>query len=364
MKFLNKLVLLCFILLGTERSYAVPENLYTEFGFRYAKMIPNSNEYATFTPAALGFDFRLGTQTNGTQRWQSYHHYPRYGVGLRTLYFDERILQSKYALFGFMEAPFSVGKRFSLNYQIGLGVSFYTNPFDEQLNPDNIWIGSMINLYATLALGMNYQLTPHLDLTATTSFSHSSNGTLKQPNLGVNMFSQSLGLRYRLQPFKPAYTSDSLPPLPDYKRNNFVISLASGLKESRQSQLYYYAGTLGLSYENRFHPFFVWGMGLDICYNPSVSVFRPETMPKSQMDYFAPAAKASFEILYGRVSFYVAFGVYLHKSYPYYDPFYERAGIRCYLDKSQKHFIGGFVKAHSGSVDFLEFTYGYRFATF
>ena len=55
------------------------------------------------------------------------------------------------------------------------------------------------------------------------------------------------------------------------------------------------------------------------------------------------------------------FGVYLNKAFSHYTPYYERAGIRVVLGKERKHFVGFAIKAHAGSADFLEWTYGYNF---
>ena len=72
----------------------------------------------------------------------------------------------------------------------------------------------------------------------------------------------------------------------------------------------------------------------------------------------------AFEVLYGRLVVHLSGAVYLNRAFEYYTPFYERAGVRVLLGKNRNHFVGAAVKAHAGSVDYLEWTYGCHFVSF
>ncbi len=357
------LLFLFFVLVATLSYSQNACNLYTEANFCFGKMIANAGEHS-FAPVALGFEVKVGKQTKGENPWESFHKNPRYGLGFRYLSFDSDVLNSKYALFGFIDASFFEYKSFSVNYQVNAGFSYYTNPYDPVTNPDNIWIGSNFNFYVGLNIGINYQLNPHLLLVSVTGFSHSSNATLKQPNLGVNMVTQSVGVRYFLNPPEYAEKSLQFPLEPIENKNTMIATFAPAVKESKRDGAYYFASTLGLAYERRFHHFMTYGLGFDLCYNPSIMSLQSEGHEITQADCFTPAAKASFEVIYGRMSLYAAFAVYLYRAFDFYEPFYERAGIKYYLDKSQRHFVGVFVKAHSGNVDYMEWTYGFRIVEF
>ncbi|MEG2070770.1 MAG: acyloxyacyl hydrolase [Bacteroidales bacterium] len=306
-----------------------------------------------------GFDIGFGKRTTGTQEWEQWHHYPDYGVVLTVQNLNNPMFGTNFALFGYMNGTFCEVSKFQLQYQYGLGIAFWPVTYDPVDNPRNTYIGSHLTAYVDLALGIEYQLSKKIDLFLRVNFCHSSNGATKLPNTGVNIIGGNIGLKYHInERKKPIHTLDTIElftPL-----NSLYFYIAPGLRESKLNHLYYLKSDIQIGYQRQFHPIFRFGAGLDFSFNGDISALFPPA-EKNMLKCFRQSVFASFEVLYNRFVFHVSAGLYFNKSFGYYTPFYERAGVRFLLGKGKKHFIGVAIKAHGGSADFIEWTYGYQF---
>ncbi len=339
---------------------------FSEIGFLHSNMIPNSTQYKDLWKdcQGYGFDAKFGVQTLGNTQIEQLHNYPKFGMGIRYYKFSYNVLQSSAAAYGFINAPIYRGERFSFNYQAGLGLAYFSNPFDSVTNPNNDFIGSYINCYIDLELNLDYKLTNNLDLFAAAQFTHSSNGALQRPNLGMNNFSQEIGLRYYFDKNpRPEFihkTYEAFTP-----KDFWYVCVSPSLREAYDDNRYFVLN-LEASFERQFSPLFTWGAGLDLSYNSSTPAYYEDgvsqgTSYKQIMQWY-PAAFGSFEVLYGRVGIHVGLALYLRPipDWDYHTPYYERAGFRVYLTENHSQFAGVSVRAHGGSVDFIEWTYGIK----
>ncbi|MCL2132247.1 MAG: acyloxyacyl hydrolase [Lentimicrobiaceae bacterium] len=307
-------------------------------------------------------EVKIGKQTAGEKDWEYRYRYPRYGVSLRYGHFGEKMFGDKAVVYGFVNRSFLRYKFLSLHYQLGMGVAYWFRCYDSIQNPENRYLGSHLNAYIDLELGVGFRLSPTFDLTLNGAFTHSSNGAAIMPNLGINVLSAHAGLRYHInqrpQTIYPIDSAKSFSP-----KNSLHFFVAPAFRQSKKSPgTTFGAGTVQLGYMRQFHPKFRFGAGVDFLYSAELQYHLPPEQ-HSHWKYCSQAAFASFEIVYNRVAAHAALAVYINKSFDFYEFYYERLGVKVFLGKKYNHFVGFSVKAHGGIADYIEWTYGYQFLT-
>lgn len=369
-------LLLCWLTLLTSTMGQAQKmgdsHLFIEPIVRMGRVIPNASSTSWLSKVSLySAELRFGKLTDGRHEWEQLFNYPEYGLSLRYAYFNHEVFQHKVALFAYMNGTIGRVERWRFHYQFGLGVAYWSNPYDAITNPSNRFIGSHLNAHIDLALGIDYRISPQVALALSANFSHSSNAALKLPNMGINPLSGTLGVKYY---FHAIDTLNLRPADEDstFKKTNSVyVMVGGGVRQSKMNAIspngaavgYYPCSTMQIGFFRCFHPKFRYGAGIDFNYSGELSQhipFENRTVDK----YFSQALFLSFEVLYGCFVFHVSCAAYINRAFNFYEPFYERAGFRFRLGKQQNHFLGASVKAHAGSVDFLEFCYGFHVINF
>jgi hypothetical protein len=118
-------------------------------------------------------------------------------------------------------------KRISISYNGAFGASFNFNPFDSVSNPNDVLIGSKRNCFVGLGLGATYQFNPRWQVVAGAEFRHFSNGSIKQPNFGINVLQASLGVAYNPFGINPQVSDKNIPAFVRYNQINFAILAGS-----------------------------------------------------------------------------------------------------------------------------------------
>ncbi|MCH5225328.1 MAG: acyloxyacyl hydrolase [Muribaculaceae bacterium] len=87
-------------------------------------------------------------------------------------------------------------RRLSLEYEWNFGAAIGWKPYSAANHAFNLAVGSQVNAYLHLGLGLKWQLLDNLGLMAGLGVSHFSNGNTSFPNPGVNSFGLRLGIIY------------------------------------------------------------------------------------------------------------------------------------------------------------------------
>ena len=144
------------------------------------------------------------------------------------------------ALYGFSELPLLSLKHFELSWKFGTGLAVTNRKFDPIFNPDNIAIGSHLNMMIVMALKAQYRnkkssYSLGLDIT------HFSNSAFQVPNLGLNVPYLSLGysrkigfVRNPLSDQKPSFIRKKI----YLGVNNFTRSRFNNTKKSMFNKKY------------------------------------------------------------------------------------------------------------------------------
>jgi hypothetical protein len=141
-----------------------------------------------FNSGFRGVEMRLGFQSTGKKKWQLFHNYPRYGVGISysDLVTDPRdtIVGNPLSGFGFFSFPWIRFGRITLYSDLSVGLSYTSLYHDPVRNPYNDVIASRINLYFNYNLNLNLILNKRIDINAGYGLVHYSNGAIQSPQKG------------------------------------------------------------------------------------------------------------------------------------------------------------------------------------
>ncbi len=311
------------------------------------------------------FNLKVGWKMNTkSDKYFKLYNNPIYGIGFYSSTFNNDIVGSPYAIYGFVQTPFGNidNEKWSFDYRIGLGLSGNFKPYDEDKNPLNLAIATKNNVYIDFGIRTQYKLSSKFKAGLGLAFHHFSNGALKLPNKGVNLVPVTASITY--QPDGRTYKKDttSVEPYPD---NIFYhINFGAGLKQvARDMDRKFLKTTLSLYASKHVSQKWRLGGGMDIFYSASGNneeIAEDKTGKLSAKLSGGPAFYLVHVlnkdlVLNGNV------GYYIHNQYfnGEIKRVFLRAGVRYYVYKNLNAGIS--IKAHTGKADFIEWTLGYTF---
>lgn len=309
-----------------------------------------------------GFDVRLGfRKTDPNDVYSNVYRRPYLGLGYYNSTFHNDDVGKPNALYFFLTIPFVFegAKKFTFSYSAAFGLSYNFNPYDSINNTANIFIGSYRNCYVHLGVAANYKFSERWAVNGTLGFKHFSNGSFKQPNLGINLIPVTVGVSYK---FNDDPIEHFKHPIPAYKRHGIVnVNLAAGSKNYEKGGENYLKTVLSVNYLRQINYKYRIGLGMDFFY-ADASELRNTSDASDFSKSVSYAVVGSWEwVLTKRLYVPVALAIYLHRNEENNEitSFYERVGIRYRITD---HLNAGItIKAHKGVADIFEWTIGYAF---
>ncbi len=332
-----------FVAFNTTGGIVLPTNDYIKAG--------------NCLPFYSSFSFKYGIGAKG-DTWQDVAYgMPYYGVGIYAAkFYNKSALGTPVSVFLFQGGNLAeYGKKWSLKYELQLGMSFNWKAYDAFDNPDNIALGSSINAHIGANLYLQRQLSPVWDLNFGLGLTHFSNGANQLPNKGLNLAAPFIELVYnfnsdaRHNPDKGTLTP---PPLED--RIDYDIIFTSSSRQIRVDT----TGTglpsrlldknfkvLGLSYATMFvrNYKFKWGPSVELVYDESsgVKVWRQQH-PVDGMFYdrvqmgdfyerFSLGLSIKGEMTFPYVSFFANLGYNILHGNDYDYRLYQILGAKAYV---------------------------------
>ncbi|HMT30634.1 MAG TPA: acyloxyacyl hydrolase [Bacteroidia bacterium] len=382
------LLVIIFYCISFHSSFAQNKTDYLEASFGFGKMVRNYPEFPTIEKPALIASLKFSRHYNGYKPWHRYYNNPVASLNLTGGSLGNNAVLG---YFTGMMAEISFEKRINKSLfwapRLSLGSAWFSNPYNENQNPENIVIGSSITFLASAELMLGYSVNHSTDLMAKFSILHASNSHFKLPNVGMNVPALSIGVRYKF--------SDSEPWKPDSvkatynKKPQLNFRLALGVNESGSSTEPVngpkYPVYLGSVYVARlFSPVNKVSAGIEAWYNKGVydyivsqDFYENDRHGKS----ICVALVFGHEFLMGHFGLLTTGGIYV------YNPFYKerlkrneidgtkdklksiipaRLGVQYYLkntfyNQTRNLFVGIYIKTNFGQADFLESGIGYMF---
>lgn len=304
-----------------------------------------------------GNELRLGIQTDGKKHWQQVFKNPSYGLGFYFGHFNNPIIGNPLATFLFMDFPFVRKEKYYLSTNWGVGLSYSINEYDEVNNNKNIAIGTDLNIYVDFMLLFRYQLSKRFEIAAGAKFQHFSNGSVKKPNLGLNMLSGTLALHY--YPFSTIKKTNYILHPEPYQKYEFSTMLAYGINgiETDKRNKKYSNYTFSNVFSRRISHKRNIGIGIDIFYNEYVKTYTENDLKFNQLMSYAFIL--SSDMIVNKLRMTTQVGVYAYRSVDYSVPVYERVALRYYPTKNL--FVNFSVKAHGFKAQFIEWGLGSSF---
>jgi hypothetical protein len=223
------LLLLLFLSPGLTADEAPYRNFFLEPELMIGKNIPVYDEfphtsYRRDISLNLGYIYR-----DSTRHWVSFYHYPT--IGISATYSDlgnAEVLSKEYSLIPYIIFKTSGNPRRSVDFRFGLGVTYCTNPYDEEHNPENLVLGSNFNwgfrlfIYKNLIVSRRFLFRPGL------GYLHASNGHTVLPNYGLNSVVLSLAFQFPQGDYDPSFAMKQNK-LPIDRTKHYFMEVRTGL---------------------------------------------------------------------------------------------------------------------------------------
>ncbi len=335
---------------------------------------PNQEVYSGYQALSLKYSIH----TDGRQPWEQLYGYPVWGVGLRHgfLMNDYGELGNPLAAYMFLDLPLKRWDKWSLNWEMGTGVSFSWNVHRLNENPFTYPISTAMTIFLDLGLNAVVPLGKHLNLKTGLTASHFSNGGLRIPNAGINVAGVRAELQYLFQQRPEVIYRE----IPEYQKEWEWIALlapskrqlayifVSGSSDTLARVFNYGAINFSTTLNRQISHKVKFGAGADITYNEAYGAdtimvnSKPEKAPFDAMDKILVGAYGSFELVVGKLSLILQPGYYIYKKeVPMNDipSSYQRIGIKYLLS----HYLIAGVSIRTiyfSKAEFIEWNLGYR----
>ncbi|MDR1729199.1 MAG: acyloxyacyl hydrolase [Prevotellaceae bacterium] len=288
-----------------------------------------------------GAKITVELQTMGEKPWHQYYHFP--AVGLASAFLDlgnPDMLGYTFAVYPYINIPIIRTNYFIFNIKPGAGLSYVTQTFGDtnnggntDLNESNGAIGSHLNVYFSAGANIEISVGAGFSLIAEYNWNHISNGSILQPNSGINMLNGSVGVKYF-----PNYRNYQVPKKKEAenlpRKFTFEATVAGGVRELyyKDDKMYPIA-SLAFGIYRPFTNWYRMGLGLDAFYD---GVYSYVNVPKKSglylrtyidSDEFKNKIRAGIswqnELIIGRLTAGLHVGLYLYDPIKNLEPYAE-----------------------------------------
>jgi len=338
------------------------------------KVIKHTPKFELPIPAlTTGLDINFQYKSYGKKAWEQRRRYPVLGVGITyTNYGNDSIYGRCFSIYPNLLIPLVTWRKLEWTIRIGDGIGYVTRDYSRGPHFDTInnAIGSKINDYASFMTDLRYHLNHHWDVQVGANFSHISDASFHQPNLGINLVGAHVGFKYFPVTSTPKHIVRDLKPLKNRWLVEYRLSLAYNESNAPQGPLYpIYVATAFVSKrwisKNKFFA------GFDYSYNSNVYAYLRNNLgfvtPGTEAQHsYKTAFLAGNEFLLGRVGVVLQVGYYLHQALQVEGLYYEKIGGNLYLVQKEKgpvkeFFLCAFLKTHLFVAEFADFGFGMGF---
>ena len=391
------LVSLIFVFSLYGKSDSTRNTKSIRFFYQAGKVLPTNsfvegqNEKGSPIDFYESFSLQYGIETHGEKLWQQLYGFPTWGFGFYVVdFFDPSELGTPSAFYAFFNAPLI--KRFnkwSLNYDIGFGLTYDWKPFNQETNPMQYAIGSYNTVYIDVGLQAVVPLGKRFELSGGFSFTHFSNGATRVPNMGINLLAPKVGIKYLFNTRKKYIVQE----VSKYEDNwEYVAAMAGSIKQlafriidgvdSSWIAQTYNIFTFSTGVNRQISHKVKFGAGADFSYDGAYNSYIEydsvnnivTKLNAGDGKKLAIGIYASFELVVNNLSVIAQPGWYVYRedlavpdeaygniSIPRNKPgeSYQRLGLKYHIFKDV--FVGINIRAYDFSIaDYIEWNVGYR----
>ena len=309
-----------------------------------------------------GVEINFSWQRNDPAIWNLCNCYPRNGLLLSYYDYDNSILGKSLTAAFLLEPTYKLAKKTFFSFKTAVGLSYLTKPYDSIRHPHNRSYSTHLNVYLLVGLGLWLRLDEHWWLNPSINYNHESNGSVRQPNSGINWPTAGIQLNYQ-KDSRPYYSGTRV----KYRswKNNSIrwdIGVFGTLKRalfldgsSRRMPL------IGLSFQGgkQVGAINVLTLGTEVFRDwAQRHQFKQDTIKASSVK---AGILAGHEFILGKFLFSQRLGLYVFDQTPDFDQLYHRWGLHYRLNP---HIcIGVQLSAHRHIADFSDLKFTYTFQT-
>lgn len=312
----------------------------------------------------IGLILAINKKTYGHEEWERTYNYPDTGFSFVYQDFNNSTLGHNFGLYAHYNFYFFKRK---LQFRIGQGVAYNTNPYDKNLNFRNNAFGT--HLLSSTYVMLNYYreyITKHLGIKAGISIVHYSNANFKAPNTSTNTFSLNAGLVYSLD------ERESSPYIRKELRADFGepirynLAFRTGLNESdviNSGQFPFYI--FSAYADKRLGRISALQVGADVFFSNFLkelirfqSISFPELNVDAGDDFKRVGLFIGHELFINKMSVISQLGYYVYYPFKFEGQVYNRMGLKRYF--GDKWFGAVTLKSHGAKAEAVEFGIGIR----
>jgi hypothetical protein len=329
-------------------------------------IIPHHSYMAYFlTENVNAIQLNFGITTNGSKYWHKEYNYPIVGLGLHHSGLGNDTLYGNLTgLYIFINRLFFDNtKRFNISNTLSVGLSYASKWHNPISNRSNMILSTPLNVFFQYEIGCNYRVSTNHNISASIGLAHASNGSIKEPNLGFNIFTTALGYRYSFGNPNPV-RNESPDDITPFSSWNFGLFASIKSVEAFTGKQY---GIIGLSAEKlyRFAPLSMAGLELSAYRDNSipdlVSDKSGNTTTFDKNENLALAINATYLMGFNRIGIAFQPGIYLRNQFYGFGAFTNKVGLRINIYDGLNLVVA--IKAHwLAQADFVEFGIKYSFS--
>jgi len=333
-------------------------------GFYFGKIIKHSPLLSPIIEKyAFSGEIFFSKQTYGKHLWNTFYNYPEYGICFKFLDLGSpNHAGNAQCLFPYLNFHFLNNQnRININLRAGAGFANVQKIYNSEKNPLNLAFSTNINILLNAQLQATYKISNMWSFFAGGDITHFSNGALKMPNLGMNLFSifsgisHSFGKENRLETFENRINKKN-------KNWDFSVFLIIGMKQINPiGGKNYIAGDFNIELTKKHLQYTRFGLSLDITHDGSeydCIVFQ--SLPAvDRLKTTRIGVSGGYVWYFGDFSIDLFLGRYLHEPNPLYGNVYQRTSLRYPLSDRLK--LSLTFRNHKGKADFIGLGLGYRF---
>lgn len=360
-----RLFLFFFFLVSFCFSQDIPEDKkYTleASAFYGSVLLHNADISHLISEHPAGVILGYNRKTSGFNEWEELYNYPDVGVSFVYQDMNNPTLGENYGLYGHFNFYFF--KR-NMQFRIGQGIAYTTNPYDKNDNFRNNAYGSQF--LSSTFLMLNYHkenIYKGLGFKAGFSVIHYSNANVKAPNTSTNTLAFNAGLVYSLDTEETEYIKREKVKVAEPFRYNFAFR--TGINESDviglgQFPFYIFSGYV----DKRLGRKSAIQLGADVFFSNFLkgliqfqSVSFPEKNIAADTDFKRVGVFVGHELFINKLSITTQLGYYVYYPFDFEGKVYNRLGVKRYF--GTKWFGEISLKSHGAAAEAVEFGVGIR----
>lgn len=311
-----------------------------------------------------GFILGFNRKRFGKEAWEGDFGYPDTGFTFAYQDMKNPTLGQHFGLYAHYNFYFL---NRNIQFRIGQGVAYNTNPYDKNTNFRNNAYGS--HLLSSTMIMFNYHkenLVAGLGLKAGISLIHYSNANFKAPNTSTNTAAVNFGLTYDLD---GGVKYEFIPKQPKEKltepiRYNLVFR--SGINESDVINSGQYGFAIFSAYaDKRLGRKSAVQFGADVFFSNFLKElirFQATSFPEMGValdtDFRRVGLFVGHELFINKMSVVTQLGYYVYYPFDFEGRVYNRIGLKRYF--GEKLFASATLKSHGAAAEAVEFGIGIR----